>query len=593
MGFLCYNILISINLNKSMFIKKNSLRGVAALVTVISLGSLVFMISLSTTILAFWSIKNIDSNQKSMSAYYAAYSGIQDALVKLERNKDFSGEYYLSVNDVNDVAVIVSNTGESITISSEAVSGQIHKKIETTADIENTTGLIVPVQTQEVIISAITTITTTTTTTTVPPCDENVTFTYKGAQVTYGIVHNPVTNMCWMDRNLGASRVAEAYNDSEAYGDLFQWGRLDDGHQSRNSGTTDELATTSNPGHSNFILTGYTNSSCWLSPPDSSLWYGDGGVNDPCPSGWRLPTNGEWKAEYESWGEAGYNGAFNSPLKLTTGGYRSFNSPGDILNVGTNGGYWDMNTYNNYSGRLSFSSASAGASIGSSRAAGYSVRCTQDTPLKDNGEVCSSPEECFSSFCYVDEDGDRYAPASGGTSICQLRSPYTGVDCCDLDSRVRPGADRDYYTSQNNCGTWDYDCNGEVTKQSRSCGNQLTVSYGDLCPCTVGEGLCTCGYKTLEGTAEFAACGEALSERNEAKWYIQTYCDSSLCNGNGSYSGCATNSSTTGIVDGIYTLSIFDCDYLSCAGLTNSIGYQYGATQLSIVTASPSICACQ
>ncbi len=42
----------------------------------------------------------------------------------------------------------------------------------------------------------------------------------------------------WMDRNLGASRVASAYNDSEAYGDLFQLGRLDDGHQDRGSVTT-------------------------------------------------------------------------------------------------------------------------------------------------------------------------------------------------------------------------------------------------------------------------------------------------------------------------------------------------------------------
>jgi len=133
-----------------MFIKKHSLRGVAALVTVVSLGSLIFVISLSTAILAFWSIKNIDSNQKSTIAYYAAYPEIQDALMKLQRDKDFSGEYSLSVNDTDDVTVIVSNAGESVTIYSEAVSGQIHKRIKTTADIDSTTGLIVPTQTKEV-----------------------------------------------------------------------------------------------------------------------------------------------------------------------------------------------------------------------------------------------------------------------------------------------------------------------------------------------------------------------------------------------------------------------------------------------------------
>ncbi len=33
--------------------------------------------------------------------------------------------------------------------------------------------------------------------------------------------------------------------------------------------------------------------------------------------------------------------------------------------------------------------------------------------LKTLGEVCSSGSECESGYCYVDEDGDRYAPESG------------------------------------------------------------------------------------------------------------------------------------------------------------------------------------
>jgi hypothetical protein len=248
-----------------MLIKKDKLRGVAALITVISLGSLVFIISLSTAIITFWSIKNIDANQKGMVTYYAAYSGIQDALIKLERNKDFSGEYSLSINDTDDVSIIVSNTGESVTIYSEAVSGQIYKRIETTADIDGTTGLIVPVRTEEVIISAITT------TITIPYfiCGDNVTFTYKGSEVTYGTVeHN---GECWMDRNLGASQVATAYNDSLAYGDLFQWGRLDDGHQDRNSQTTSTNSGADDPGHDDFILETDTPYD-WRDPQNDNLW---------------------------------------------------------------------------------------------------------------------------------------------------------------------------------------------------------------------------------------------------------------------------------------------------------------------------------
>jgi len=355
-----------------MLIKKDSLRGVAALITVISLGSLVFVISLSTAVVTFWSIKNIDANQKGMIAYYAAYSGIQDALIKLERNKDFSGEYNLSINNENDVSVIVSNTGESVTIYSEAVSGQIYKRIETTADIDNTTGLIVPVRTEEVVISAITT----TTTTTVPPfiCGDSVTFTYKGSSETYGTVLSS-TGKCWLDRNLGALRVATAYNDSDAYGDLFQWGRLDDGHQTRTSGTTETLSTTDDPGHSNFIY-GMSYPYDWRDPQNDNLWQGVNGVNNPCPEGWRIPTETEWENERLKFPTNDRAGAFNSVLKLTADGYRDFND-GLVYAVGDYGYYCSSSVNGIFAQDLSFDDGSAFVDI-SERAHGSSVRCVQD-----------------------------------------------------------------------------------------------------------------------------------------------------------------------------------------------------------------------
>ena len=124
-------------------------RGVAALVTVLSLGTLIFTVSFATAILTFWSIKGIDSNRKSLNAYYTASSGIQDALIKLERNKDFSGSFNLSVNSTNDVSVSVSNNDNSATITSTALSGEINKKIQTITDINTTTGLITPTSTIE------------------------------------------------------------------------------------------------------------------------------------------------------------------------------------------------------------------------------------------------------------------------------------------------------------------------------------------------------------------------------------------------------------------------------------------------------------
>ena len=126
-------------------------KGVAALVTVLSLGSLIFIVSLATTVLAFWAIKNIDATQKSLKAYYAAYSGVQDALIKLERNKDFKTieNFELSVNSAN-VSVSVSNDLDGhATTTSTAVLGQINKKLQTVTDIDITTGLIIPTSTTE------------------------------------------------------------------------------------------------------------------------------------------------------------------------------------------------------------------------------------------------------------------------------------------------------------------------------------------------------------------------------------------------------------------------------------------------------------
>ncbi|MFT7002526.1 MAG: hypothetical protein ACJAVW_003569 [Spirosomataceae bacterium] len=48
-------------------------------------------------------------------------------------------------------------------------------------------------------------------------------------------VTNPTTGKIWMDRNLGATRVATSSTDAYAYGDLYQWGRATDGHTLRTS----------------------------------------------------------------------------------------------------------------------------------------------------------------------------------------------------------------------------------------------------------------------------------------------------------------------------------------------------------------------
>jgi len=200
-------------------------------------------------------------------------------------------------------------------------------------------------------------------------------------------VTNPLTGEVWMDRNLGASQVATSSTDYLAYGDLYQWGRASDGHQTIvwTSSTTSNgeeqlyettvLSTTDTPGHGYFI----TNSSSpydWRSPQNHNLWQGVSGTNNPCPSGYRIPTEAEWEAERLSWNTNDVAGAFASPLKLPVAGKR-LNGNGSLLHAGFDGNYWSSTVDGPYSWYLDFYSSNAYMSSGD-RVLGTTVRCIKD-----------------------------------------------------------------------------------------------------------------------------------------------------------------------------------------------------------------------
>ncbi len=95
-------------------------------------------------------------------------------------------------------------------------------------------------------------------------------------------VFNPATGKIWMDRNLGATKVADASNDADSYGDLYQWGRGTDGHQIRTSSITAGPSTSATPGNS--FLTAADN---WYNGTNPyGFWQVvSGNVNNPCPTG--------------------------------------------------------------------------------------------------------------------------------------------------------------------------------------------------------------------------------------------------------------------------------------------------------------------
>lgn len=213
-------------------------------------------------------------------------------------------------------------------------------------------------------------------------CGPPPTITICGEETEIVDVTNPATGKTWMDRNLGASRQAIASDDYKAYGALFQWGRASDGHECITwttstsgtplYGTTSINSNTDNPGHSDFILEpDYPYD--WRVPQNDDMWKEDGtGVNNPCPDGYRLPTEDEWADEIASWSSEDADGAFSSPLKLTVAGMRFWNVEG-LMYPGIRGFYRSSTVYNHGARYLQFYTS---ASLPSSyRATGYSVRC--------------------------------------------------------------------------------------------------------------------------------------------------------------------------------------------------------------------------
>lgn len=222
-----------------------------------------------------------------------------------------------------------------------------------------------------------------------------ITFNYSGESVTYKTVRGTDGNI-WLQQNLGSTKVAETIADTESYGDLFQWGRWDDGHQARNSALV-AVPTPNNPlgiseGSSNYFT------GTWWSPNNQTdKWEANtpaeaSDINgcDPCKAlgeGWKIPNETEWTAIKNSENITNPASALASNLKLPGNGYRS-NTNGTFTFVGARGYYWSATPSSTGGKYLYVGSVSANASAGAPRGQGAALRCMKLS-------------EMITDYCYI------------------------------------------------------------------------------------------------------------------------------------------------------------------------------------------------
>jgi uncharacterized protein (TIGR02145 family) len=242
-------------------------------------------------------------------------------------------------------------------------------------------------------------------------------------------VQSPYTGKVWMASNLGATTTPvypSPTPDVSSYGNLYQWGRTSDGHeiaQPTKSAETTTLAANYTNTTSSFI-TNSSGTQDWLTSENPNLWQGTTGLNNPCPTGYRVPSLTEFSDEIIYFSSQNISGAFNSFLKLPVTGSRD--NAGNVIGYASHdiGRYWTSTINGSYSSPIYLTATSITQPtdlISSARVNGFAIRCIR-------GEISSGGSAIVTAYTLGTSAGTMTAsvPVSAVTQTISATVSKTG-----------------------------------------------------------------------------------------------------------------------------------------------------------------------
>jgi len=220
----------------------------------------------------------------------------------------------------------------------------------------------------------------------------------------YNVITSDDTGRQWLDRNLGASKVCDKsrddtttpYVDDPAYvadqmdcfGDYYQWGRKTNGHEKKESVTSEILLEQDVESGGMFVLTSehfWEKNTTWRTTRNDVLWAGNDAPNAICPAGFSVPTALEMLADTKD--ATGDNKvtdrdtAFKNFLHLPAAGTRN-HTTGDSSFSGDTGYVWVNDIYFNSAIQIMYSQTWLMGTI-TNHEEGVPVRCIKNMTEPD------------------------------------------------------------------------------------------------------------------------------------------------------------------------------------------------------------------